>query len=106
MGPLWRKKKKKKNPSGCKKAEKLLFKEIPMTNTSARVWKLQCLVATSELAVEISAKGRDEPVVRSLPEVKLKTPLLGVSSTDIPLQGASISSIPTAGEDLEHLVSG
>jgi hypothetical protein len=39
--------------------------------------------ATSEPAVENSAKGRDESVVRNLPEVKPRTPLLGVSSTDI-----------------------
>jgi hypothetical protein len=44
-------------------------------------------------------------VVRNLLEVKPRTPLLGVNSTDIPLQGASTSSIPTAGECLGHLVS-
>jgi hypothetical protein len=52
--------------------------------------------ATSKPAVEISAKGRSEPVVRNLHKVKPKTPLLGVSSADIPLQGASSSSIPIA----------
>jgi hypothetical protein len=31
---------------------------------------------TNEPAVEISAKGRDKPMVRNLPEVKPKTPLL------------------------------
>jgi hypothetical protein len=31
---------------------------------------------------------------------------LGVSSTDIPLHGASTSSTPTAGEALGHIVSG
>jgi hypothetical protein len=31
---------------------------------------------------------------------------LGVSSTDIPLQGASTSSTPTAGEAVGHIVSG
>jgi hypothetical protein len=61
---------------------------------------------TGKPAVEISAKGRDEPVVRNLPEVKLRTPLLGVSSSDIALQGASSSSTLTAKEDLGHLVSG
>jgi hypothetical protein len=45
-------------------------------------------------------------VVRNLPEVKTKDQFLGVSSSDIPLQGASSSSISTAREDLEHLVSG
>jgi hypothetical protein len=45
-------------------------------------------VTTSEPAADISAKGRDEPVVRNLPEVKPGTSLLGVSGTDTPLQGA------------------
>jgi hypothetical protein len=31
--------------------------------------------------LKISAKGRDELVVRNLPKVKPKTPLLGISST-------------------------
>jgi hypothetical protein len=53
-------------------------------------------VATSEPAVKTSAKDRDEPAVRNLPEVKTKTTLLGVCSTDIPLQGASTSNTPTA----------
>ena len=62
-------------------------------------------VATNEPAVELSAKGREEQVVQNLPEVKPKTPLLGVSSTDIPLQGVSTSSTSAAG-GLGHLVSG
>jgi hypothetical protein len=66
---------------------------------------LRSPVATSEPAVEISAKDRDKPVERNLPEEKPRTPILGVICTDTPLQGASISSIPTAGEDLRHLVS-
>jgi hypothetical protein len=45
-------------------------------------------------------------VVRNLPEEKPGTPLLGVSGTDTPLQGVSTFGIPTAGEGLEHLVSG
>jgi hypothetical protein len=61
---------------------------------------------TSEPVVENSAKGRDEPVVRNLLDAKPRTPLLGVSSTDIPLQRASTSSIPTAREGLGHIVSG
>jgi hypothetical protein len=81
-----------------------------MRNTSVGGWKLRCNIkghgCNSEPAFEISAKGRDEPVVRNLPEVKPRTPLLGVSSTDTPLQGASTSSIPTVGERLGHLVSG
>jgi hypothetical protein len=43
-------------------------------------------------------------MVRNLTEVKPKIPLLGVSHTDIPLQGASTSSKPTA-EGQGHLVS-
>jgi hypothetical protein len=45
-------------------------------------------------------------MVRNLPEFKPRTPLLGFSSADIPLQGAGSSSSPTAREDLGHLVSG
>jgi hypothetical protein len=48
----------------------------------------------------------DEPVVRNLSKVKSETTLLGVSSTDTPLQGVSISSIPTAEKGLGHTVSG
>jgi hypothetical protein len=59
---------------------------------------LRVMVATSEPAVVISAEGRDEPAVRKLPEVKLRTPLLGVSSTDISLKTGSNSDIHTAGE--------
>jgi hypothetical protein len=53
-------------------------------------------VATSEHAVEFPAEGMEE---------HLKPPLLGVSSTDIPLQGAGSSSKPAAG-GLEHLLAG
>jgi hypothetical protein len=45
-------------------------------------------------------------MVRNLPEVKLGTSLLGVSCTDTPLQGASISGLPAGGGELGHLVSG
>jgi hypothetical protein len=58
--------------------------------------------ATSKPAVEISANDWDEPVAQNLSEVKSKTIPSGVSSTDTPLQGASTSSIPTAGEGLGH----
>jgi hypothetical protein len=50
-------------------------------------------VATIELAVEISAKGRNEPVVQNLPEAKPNTTFLEVGSTNTPLQGASTSNI-------------
>jgi hypothetical protein len=56
--------------------------------------------------VEKPAKGRDQPVVRNLPEIKPGTHLLGVSVNDIPLQGARTSGIPTARKGLGHLVSG
>jgi hypothetical protein len=44
-------------------------------------------------------------MVRHLYEVKPKIPLLGVSRTDIPLQGTSTSSKPAAEEGQGHLVS-
>jgi hypothetical protein len=44
-------------------------------------------------------------VVIILPELKPSNPLLGISSNDTPLQGASTSNVSTAG-DLGHLVSG
>jgi hypothetical protein len=61
---------------------------------------------TSEPASEVSAKGRDEPVLRNLPDVTSRTVLLGVSSSDTPMQGASSLSIPAQGEGLRHLASG
>jgi hypothetical protein len=54
--------------------------------------------ATRVPAVEISGKGRYKPMIRYPPEVKPKVPLMGVSHTDIPPQGASTSSKPAAGE--------
>jgi hypothetical protein len=63
------------------------------------------LAATRVPAVEISAKGRDKPMVGHLPKVKPKIPLMGVSHTDIPLQGASTSSKSMVGEGQGHLVS-
>jgi hypothetical protein len=59
----------------------------------------------SEPAAEISAKGRNKAVERNLPEVKPGTSLLGVSDTDTPLQGASISGLPAAGGEPGQLVS-
>jgi hypothetical protein len=43
--------------------------------------------------------------VRNLPKIKPKIPLLGVSHTDIPLQGASTSSKPTIREGQGHVIS-
>jgi hypothetical protein len=82
------------------------LREILQQGAGSSGAPLSGAAATSETAVEISVKGRDEPVVRNLPEVKPRTPLLGVSSTYTPLQGTSISSIPTAGEGLGHLLFG
>jgi hypothetical protein len=111
IGPLWTPKQTKKNgPQDLKKqrgspSRRSLW-EILQQGAGSSGALLRGLVATSEHAVEISAKGRDEPVVRNLPDVKPRTPLLGVSSSDIPLQGASSFCTPTAREDLGHLVSG
>jgi hypothetical protein len=56
-------------------------------------------VATSEPAAVISAKGKDEPMVRNLPEVKPGTSLLGASGINTPLQGAGSTGIHAAGGD-------
>jgi hypothetical protein len=55
-------------------------------------------VPTGEPAVEISAKGKDKPVFKNLPDAKPKTTLLRDSSTDTPLQGASTSKTPARAE--------
>jgi hypothetical protein len=60
----------------------------------------------SKPAAEVSAKGRDEPIVRNLPEVLSRTPVPRVSSSDTPLWGASSSSTPAEREGLRHLASG
>jgi hypothetical protein len=92
--------KRKRNwSSGPKKDEGLAFKEIPTRKLQQGAGSsgapLRGPAAAIEPPVEISAKGRDERGVRNLPKVKPRTTLLGVSSTDTPLQGASTSSIPT-----------
>jgi hypothetical protein len=61
-------------------------------------------VATSEPAAVTSAKGRDEPMVRNLPEVEPGTSLLGASDTNTPLQGAGSTGIPVEGGDQGSLV--
>jgi hypothetical protein len=81
------------------------LREILQQGAGSSGAPLSGLVATSKPAVEISVKGRDKPMVRNLPKVKPKIPLLGVSRTDIPLQGSSTSSKPAVGEGLGHLVS-
>jgi hypothetical protein len=66
-------------------------KEIRTRNSSAGVGSLGATSrgadATNESTAEISTKGRDEPVVRNLPEVIPWASLLGVSSTETPIQG-------------------
>jgi hypothetical protein len=100
-------KNKKTGPQALKKQKdspsRRTLEELLQQGAGSSGAPLRGPVTTSKPAVEISAKGRDEPVVRNLPEVK---PIFGVSSTDTPMQGASTSSIPTAGEGLGHLVSG
>jgi hypothetical protein len=61
----------KNRSSGPKGKEGFPLKEIPKRNTSPGAGSsrtpLRGSVATSKPAVEISAKGRDEPVARNLP---------------------------------------
>jgi hypothetical protein len=52
---------------------------------------------TSEPAGETQVKDGDVPVVRNLSETQLATNPLGSSDIDVPLQRASISSIPVEG---------
>jgi hypothetical protein len=61
------------------------------------------IVATSEPAVELPVESRKEPVAENLPEAQQKSPLLRISSTDIPLKGADFPSKPAAGEGAGHL---
>jgi hypothetical protein len=63
-------------------------------------------VAISEAAARASAKGRVEPEVRNLPEVKPETSQMGVSYAGIPLQGTGIASLPAVGGEPGHLVIG
>jgi hypothetical protein len=93
-----------------KRKQGLPFKEIATRNISAGAGSSGAPVrgpaATNEAAVKISAKGREEPVAGNQSEVKPGTPLLGVSGSNVPLQGASTSSTHTAGDDLVNIVSG
>jgi hypothetical protein len=72
------KKKKKKQSSGPKTEDdspsRRSLQERLQQGAGSSGAPLRGLVATSEPAVEISAKGRDKPVVRNLPEVKTKDP--------------------------------
>jgi hypothetical protein len=82
------------------------LREMLRQGAGSSVEPLRGPVATSETAVEFLAEGREEPVVQNLPGAKPKMTPLGVSNTDIPLQGASIFSILTVGGGLRHLISG
>jgi hypothetical protein len=79
----------KNRSSGPKRKEGFRFKEIPtrilQQGAGSSGELLRGPVATCEPAVEISAKGRDEPVVRNLSEVKPRTLPLAVNSSNIPL---------------------
>jgi hypothetical protein len=92
VGSLWRPKKKKKKPvpHDLKKQRDSpsgrSLREILQQGHGSSSAPVRGPVATSKPAVEISAKGRDEPVVGNLRKVKPRTPLLGVRSTDTPLQ--------------------
>jgi hypothetical protein len=82
--------------------------EIPaMRNSLTGDWQLWCTIkgcrhTQQKPVVEVSAKGRDKPVMRYLPEVTSGTLPLEVSSSDTPLQKASSYSIPTEGESPRH----
>jgi hypothetical protein len=74
------------------------LKEMPQQGAGNSSKPRSGPAATSIPAGGISAKGRDKPMARHLPEVKTKISLMGVSLTDIPLQGASTSSKPAVRE--------
>jgi hypothetical protein len=61
-------------------------------------------VATSEPDAVTSAKGRDEPMMRNLPEVEPGTSLLGALGIDTTIQGAGSTGIPEVGGDQGSLV--
>jgi hypothetical protein len=108
VGQQWEPRKKKPGPQDLKdkrdSPSRRSVREILQQGAGSSGAPLSDPVATSEPAVEISAKGRDKPMVRNLPELKPKIRLLGVNSTDIPLHGVSTSSKPTVGGQ-GHLVS-
>jgi hypothetical protein len=91
--------KNKPGPQDLKKGlpSKKYFDEGPGAHTHHQEALMQQL--------EISAKGRAKLVVRNMPKVTSRTILLGASSSDISLQGASSSST-TADRGLRHLASG
>jgi hypothetical protein len=82
VGPLWKPefKKKKNSPQDLKEKRnspsRRSLQEILQQGAGSSGALLRGPAATIEHGVEISAKGRDEPVVRNLPEVKPRSPLL------------------------------
>jgi hypothetical protein len=74
------------------------LKKTPQQRTGSSGKLRSGPAATSVPAEGTSAEGRDKPMARHLPEVKTKIPLMGVSLTDTPLQGASTSSKPAVGQ--------
>jgi hypothetical protein len=80
------------------------LKEMPQQGTGSSDKPHSGPAATSEPAGGTSAEGRDKPMARHLSEIKTRIPLMGVSPTDTPLQGASTSSKPVVEEGQGHLV--
>jgi hypothetical protein len=61
-------------------------------------------LANSEPDAVISAKGRNEPLVRNLPEVELGTSLSGTGGINTSLQEAGSAGIPAAEGDQGRLI--
>jgi hypothetical protein len=107
VGPIWTAG--KKRSEGPKKEEGFSPMEIPKRNTSAGGWKLRGTEKLNRwqpanLLLLTSAKGRDEPLARNLPEVELGTSVSGTGGITTPLQGAGSAGIPVAGGDQGSLV--
>jgi hypothetical protein len=102
------KKKKTKGPKDqIKKSDsppRKSLREIPQQRAGSFGVPARDPVATSEPAAVTSAKGRDEPVVRNLPEVEPGNSLSRASSINTSLQGAGSTGIPAAGGDQGSLV--
>jgi hypothetical protein len=103
-------KSKKRSPRDFKKKRgsplRGTLQETPQRGAGSSGEPLRGAGATSEPTVEVSAKGRVEPVVRNLPEVSFKIPLPGAGGSGIPLQGGSSSDKPEEREGLRHLILG
>jgi hypothetical protein len=79
-----------KEKRGCFPRRSL--KEMPQQGSRSSGKPRSGPAANSEPAGGISAESRYKAMARQLPEVKTKVSLMGVSLTDIPLQGASTCS--------------